>query len=94
MIIEFPPPGPEERRSLWQSHLGNNHNLSQRDLNKLSAVADLFGAHIRNAVLSAATLAQSEGRPIEIHDIYAGVTGEYRKLGRQMPTGLTVKSEG
>jgi hypothetical protein len=88
MIIDFPAPGPEERRLLWQSHLGTNHHLTQRDLNQLAATADLSGGHIRNAVLTAAVFAQNEARLIKYDDIIQALAGEYRKLGRQMPVGL------
>jgi SpoVK/Ycf46/Vps4 family AAA+-type ATPase len=88
IIIEFTLPGPEERRSLWQSHLGENHTLTQKDLNQLAAVADLGGGHIRNAVLAAAVLAVEQNRPIEFADIVQGMAGEYRKLGRQIPVEL------
>lgn len=88
MIIEFTLPGPEERRSLWQSHLGENHSLTQKDLNQLAAVADLGGGHIRNAVLAAAVSAVEQNRPIEFADIVQGMAGEYRKLGRQIPVEL------
>lgn len=88
MIIDFPLPGPEERRSLWQSHLGSNHSLDQKTLNQLAAVADLSGGHIRNVVLTAAVLAQDENRRIKYEDVTAGLAGEYRKLGRQMPVDL------
>ena len=88
MILEFPLPGPDERRSLWQSHLGTAHRLGQKDLNQLAAMADLCGGHIRNAVLTAAVFAQSQERPIEYDDIIRALGGEYRKLGKQMPVGL------
>jgi hypothetical protein len=88
MIVEFPLPGPEERRLLWLSHLGSHHRLSPRDLNQLAAAADLAGGHIRNAVLTAAVLAQAAGRLIEYGDVYVGLTDEYRKLGRQTPPEL------
>lgn len=91
MIIDFPIPGPEERRSLWQSHLGKNHSLSQGDLNRLAATADLTGGHIRNVVLAAAVLGQENSRPIEYADIVDGLLREYRKLGRQMPVELKSK---
>jgi hypothetical protein len=84
-IIDFPLPGPEERRALWLSHLGNNHSLTARELNQLAATADLCGGNIRSAVLAAAIPARAAGRPIEQRDIVAGLAIEYRKLGRQMP---------
>jgi hypothetical protein len=88
MIIEFPLPGPEERRLLWLSHLGERHQLSPRELNQIAAAADLAGGHIRNAVLTAAVLAQAGGRLIGYDDICIGLTDEYRKLGRQAPHEL------
>jgi hypothetical protein len=88
MIIEFPLPGPEERRSLWHAHLGEHHTLTQQDFNQLAASTDLVGGHIRNAVLAAAVIAQAQERAIAFADIIQGLAGEYRKLGRQMPVDL------
>ena len=87
-IIEFPVPGPSERRSLWQAHLGADHLLTPREMNHLSAAVDLHGGSIRNAVLTSAVLARSESRPIGYQDVLEGLTDEYRKLGRQLPSGL------
>ncbi|RMH34832.1 MAG: ATP-binding protein [Nitrospirae bacterium] len=89
LIVEFPLPGPEERRALWQSHLGDQHCIAPKDLNKLAATADLGGGHIRNVVLAAAVLARTHHRPIAYDDIVQGLRVEYRKLGRQMPVALT-----
>ncbi len=88
LIIEFPLPGPEERRLLWQSHLGSHHRLTPRELNQIAAAIDLAGGHIRNAVLTAAVLARAENRLIEYRDVYVGLADECRKLGRQTPANL------
>src|SRR5262249_22441190 len=91
-IIEFPVPGPAERRALWQSHLGSHHALSQRELNQLATAAgDLYGGHIRNAVLTAAVLARAENRKIGYGDVLQSLADEYRKLGRQVPSDLAQK---
>jgi hypothetical protein len=87
-IIEFPVPSPTERRLLWQSHLGMDHLLSQRELNQLAAADDLLGGHIRNAVLTAAVYARTERRPIGYGDVLQALADEYRKLGRQVPSDL------
>jgi SpoVK/Ycf46/Vps4 family AAA+-type ATPase len=92
MIIDFPAPGPEERRTLWLVHLGTGHQLSTRQLNQLAASCNLCGGHIRNAALTAAVKAQAQDRAIEFADIVQGLTGEYKKLGRQMPLELKQKS--
>ncbi len=88
VIIEFPLPGPDERRALWLSHLGTAHQLEPRDVNQLSARVDLAGGHIRNAVLSAAVSACESERPLSYADVLEGVASEYRKLGRQLPVEL------
>lgn len=87
-IIEFPAPGPEQRRALWLAHLGDAHALESPELNLVAARADLSGGQIRNAVLSAAVVAAREGNAIAYRHVLQGLTGEYRKLSRQLPTEL------
>jgi hypothetical protein len=87
-VIEFPLPGPEQRRDIWQAHLGKQEGVGLSELNRLAVGADLNGGNIRNAVLAAAVLAQSAGRAISYADLVDGVANEYRKLGRQMPVEL------
>ena len=88
LIVDFPLPGPDERRRLWESHLGNGHALAPRMINQLALAADLTGGNIRNVVLTAAVLAQDAGRKIEWEDIKHGLDTEYNKLGRQVPVEL------
>jgi SpoVK/Ycf46/Vps4 family AAA+-type ATPase len=87
-IIEFPPPGPEERRALWIAHLGAEHGLAAAEINQLAATVDLAGGHIRNVVLAAAATARADGRALACADLVRCIAAEYRKLGRQMPAGL------
>ena len=87
-IIDFPLPGPEERRALWVAHLGGKHGLSMAELNELAATADLAGGQIRNAVFAAAASAHAEARSLVYNDIVRGLSGEYRKLGRHIPAGF------
>lgn len=87
-IVEFPMPGPEERRALWQSHLGSQTVVQPPDLNQLAALLDLSGGHIRNAVLAAAVRARQAGRAIAFEDLLAGAASELSKLGRQLPMEL------
>jgi hypothetical protein len=88
MIVEFPLPGPKERRGLWRAHLGGAHDLNQAELNHLAASCTLAGGDIRNVVLTAAVLAKTEGRPICFADIREGVAIEYRKLAKALPPEL------
>jgi hypothetical protein len=87
-VIEFPLPGPEERRDLWRAHLGDAHTLDAASINRLAVTIDLVGGHIRNAVLSAAVLARRDARLIRFDDIVTGLLVEYRKIGRSVPADL------
>ena len=87
-ILEFSMPGPNERRELWIAHLGRNHSLSAVEINQLAGLLDFTGGHIRNAVLTAAVIAKSSGRPVSFSDLITGATAEYQKQGRQMPLEL------
>jgi hypothetical protein len=87
-VIEFSLPAPEERRTLWQSHLGSKQKISMKQLNQLAVGSDLAGGYIRNAVLSAAVQAKVNNRKITFDDIVMGLEGEYRKLGRQLPSEI------
>jgi hypothetical protein len=84
-IVDFPAPGPEERRALWLAHLGEAHTLAPAEINRLAASMDLAGGHIRNVALAAAVAARVAGRGIAMDDLRPALAAEYRKLGRQMP---------
>jgi len=87
-ILSFPLPGPEERRALWLAHLGPEHNVNNGQLNLLSAVAELTGGQIRNAVLRAAVDAAQDSKSIQYCHLLAGVASEFRKMSRQLPNEL------
>lgn len=83
-IVDFPAPGPEERRALWLAHLGETHALAPAEINRLAASMDLTGGHIRNVVLAAAVSARAARRRLGMDDVRAALAAEYRKIGRQM----------
>jgi len=87
-IIDFSAPDAQARRELWHAHLGEAGDIDAAQINRLAALADFSGGHIRNAVLAAAASAGARGGPIVFGDIAAGVRGEYRKLGRTPPLEL------
>ncbi|WP_414663669.1 ATP-binding protein [Horticoccus sp. 23ND18S-11] len=88
VIIEFPAPGPAERRALWQTHLGDGHALSMQELNLIAGQCDFAGGQIRNVVLAAAVAARAEGRAIDYTHLTRALQGEYRKAGRTVPPAL------
>ncbi|MGB8167681.1 MAG: ATP-binding protein, partial [Chthoniobacteraceae bacterium] len=87
-VVEFSPPGPDERRAIWLSHLGARTAVAPAELNRLSALIDFSGGHIRNVVLAAAVHARLESRPIAFPDLVRAAETELRKLGRQTPIDL------
>ena len=87
-ILSFPLPGPEERRALWLAHLGPEHSVNNGQLNLLSAVAELTGGQIRNAVLRAAVDAAQDKKSIQYCHLLTGVASEFRKMSRQLPNEL------
>ena len=91
-IIEFALPSPQERRSLWLTHLGELHSLTPLELNQIAALVELGGGNIRNVVLAAAVLARAAARPIGAPDLLQGLAAEYRKLGQPMPSALALTS--
>ena len=88
MIIEFPPPAPSERRTLWQAHLGPGHQLSVQELNLLAGQCDFPGGQIRNIVLAAAVAARCNGQVITFAKVRHALAAEYRKAGRSIPPAL------
>ena len=84
-IIDFPAPGPDERRRLWLAHLGMHHRLDDGQLNRIAAICDLAGGHIRNATLAAVAATVDA---VDYAALRAAIEAEYRKLGRQPPAAL------
>ncbi len=84
LILEFPAPGPQERRDLWLSHLGQGQGLQLRELNMLAGSCDLSGGQIRNIVLDAAVRAGQ--RTIDLDALCQAIAAEYRKQGKPIPT--------
>jgi len=94
VIVDFTQPQPAERRALWLAHLGDAHRVAETDLNRLAAMAELAGGHIRNVVLTAAVRAREQGAPIGYGDLAEGLKVEYRKLGWTVPPELQAPGGG
>ncbi|MBK6828967.1 MAG: AAA family ATPase [Chitinophagaceae bacterium] len=88
-VLEFPRPDAMQRHLLWNNLLsgltgvGINQELDQ-DLKRLSAVADVTGAQIKMAVLSALFMARREKKEISITHVLRGLERELIKDGRGM----------
>ncbi|HSE53330.1 MAG TPA: ATP-binding protein [Gemmatimonadales bacterium] len=84
-VVRFPVPEPVERWQLWSLHLPSGHRIDGSLLEELATRFTLTGGQIRNAVIYANLLAMASGRPLERHDVLAGLEVEYRKAGATMP---------
>ncbi len=85
LVIDFPHPSPEQRRTLWTKHLGEKV-LAPAVLNRLAVTCNLTGGQIRNVALTASVVADREDADVvsEAH-ITKALSLEYRKMGKPLP---------
>jgi hypothetical protein len=88
VIIELSQPAPEQRRALWEAHLGE-HALSPSELGLLATQCDFAGGQIRNAVLAAAAAARHAGARIDWPHVLEAVLAEHKKSNKPPPPSLT-----
>ena len=82
-ILDFPMPGPAERRRIWEGMLPRDAAREPEiDLEALARDYDISGGEIRNSVLSAAFIAAGEGVPIALRHLKRGLRRELLKTGR------------
>jgi SpoVK/Ycf46/Vps4 family AAA+-type ATPase len=86
-IIDFAPPGPDERERLWRLALEGASDVNgvpltgELDWTGLARELDLTGAGIKAAAVAAAFLARSDGGPISEHHVLAAARRELAKQG-------------
>lgn len=94
-ILDFPMPGPSERRRIWEGMLPR---VAARepgiDLDALARDYDISGGEIRNSVLSAAFIAAGEGVPIGLRHLKRGLRRELLKSGRVLDSKQRRALEG
>jgi hypothetical protein len=91
-ILDFMPPGPDERLALWQRALlprspRGEELLDAIDMNLLAHKMSMTGAEITAAALSAAFLARAEGSRISMHHVLHAARREMSKNGTVMRMG-------
>lgn len=92
--LDFPMPNYEQRLQLWRAHFGpalkttdsSKAGLGEKQLSLIASHCDFSGGQIRNAVLTAAALAQ--GQAIQHRSMWQALKVEYSKIGREMPRKL------
>lgn len=93
-IVNFPFPGPAERKLIWQRAFPKDdleRNLSGTPVEALDydhlARLNLTGGSIHNVALNAAFLAARAGTPVTMQLIFASARTEFRKLERPVNEG-------
>jgi len=81
-VIDFPFPGPEERRLLWRKAMPGELKREELDVAYLAQNFELSGSNIKNAALHAAFLAAAEGTAVNMAHVLRGVRNEYAKGGK------------
>jgi AAA+ superfamily predicted ATPase len=83
VVVEFPMPGPAERRRIWERCLPRLAPLSEDvDLGRLADEVEVSGGTIRNAALGAAFLAADGGSLISMDTLVRAIQREMHKMGR------------
>jgi hypothetical protein len=85
VVVEFRPPGPLERWSIWELHLPGGHRVDGSMLQEVAARCSMTGAQIRNAALHASLLALDDGGTVLTEHALEAVRREYRKSGQLCP---------
>jgi hypothetical protein len=85
VIVDFRPPDPPERWSIWQMHLPAAHRVDTVLLREVAVRCQLTGGQIKNAGLHAALLAFDDGGVLHSEHLEGAVQREYRKSGGVCP---------
>ncbi len=83
VVVEFPIPGPAERRRIWERCLPPVAPLGKDvDLERLAEEVEVSGGTIRNAALGAAFIAAEEAHSITMDTLVRAMQREMHKIGR------------
>jgi len=79
-VVDFPFPGPAERRAIWQRVFPGGVPTAGFDFDRLTRL-NLSGGNIHNVALSAAFIAAQQGSLASMATVLAAAREEFRKLG-------------
>ncbi len=83
LVVDFPPPGPEARRAIWERlRAGSAPLATDLRFDLLAERFELTGGEIRNCCLAAAHAAAAAGGPIGMDTLMRAVGHELAKAGR------------
>ena len=85
VVVEFSPPEPPERWSIWQMHLPKKNEVDPEVLAEIAGRCVLTGGQIRNCVLHASLLAFDDTGVLKTAHLEMAVRREYVKAGEVYP---------
>jgi SpoVK/Ycf46/Vps4 family AAA+-type ATPase len=86
--IEFPVPGVEDRRRIWERIWPEEAPVDGGvDLDLLARQVDLPGGNIRNIALAGAFLAAADGGVVTMEHLVLATRREYQKMGKILTSG-------
>jgi hypothetical protein len=80
-ILDFPVPGPDQRREIWRRIFPAQAEIEGLDFDRLARLG-LNGGAINNVAMNAAFLAAGAGGPVTMPLVLAAARTEFQKLGR------------
>jgi hypothetical protein len=85
-LIDFPQPGPEQRRRIWIQSIPRGADASGVEIDFLARGFPLTGGHIRSIVFNACLQSahRGEGRKLEMEDVMVAIKREYDKMSRSL----------
>lgn len=82
-IVNFPFPGPAERRAIWQRAFPAKVPTEGLDFDRLAKLT-LTGGSVHNVALSAAFIAAKQGSPVTMPVVFEAAKAEMRKIEKPM----------
>jgi hypothetical protein len=85
-VIDFPQPGPEQRRRIWIQSIPRGADASGVDIDFLARGFPLAGGHIRSIVFNACLQSahRGGGQKLEMEDVLVAIKREYDKMNRSL----------
>lgn len=80
-VVDFPFPGVEERRAIWERVFPAGAPVEDLELDRLASIV-LTGGSIQNVALAAAFLAAQEETPVTMRLLLKAARTEFKKLSR------------
>jgi ATP-dependent 26S proteasome regulatory subunit len=82
--VQFPFPGPEERREIWRRIFPEALPTANLSVEKLARL-NVAGGNIRNIAINAAFGAARDSTAVTMAHILAAARGEYLKIEKTLP---------